>query len=414
MLTTADGTPLKTSIERANKQRQWKALFLTVPLLLFLLINFLLPIGDMMFRSVDNKVVAKYLPQTTKALESWTADAIPDEAVFKALGEDFHIAAKDKTIGKVGTRLNYEKSGMGSLFRGTARDARRFKLEEMTDFKATFLEIDKEWHDIDTWKLIQRESGSLTSTHLLDSVDLELSIDSEVSFKPGDERIHLQLFWRTIWVSFAITFFTVLLGYPIAYLMANIHENKANLLMILVLLPFWTSLLVRTTSWIAILQTQGVLNDLLVWFGIVGDENRIQMVYNMTGTFIAMTHILLPFMVLPLYSVMKTIPESYTRAAISMGASKWTTFWRVYVPQTVTGIGAGGILVFILAIGYYITPALVGGRTGVLISNIIAFHMQSSLNWGLASALGVVLLIIVTVFYTIYNRFIGIDKMKLG
>jgi putative spermidine/putrescine transport system permease protein len=127
-----------------------------------------------------------------------------------------------------------------------------------------------------------------------------------------------------------------------------------------------------------------------------------------------MTHILLPFMILPLYSVMRTIPPSYARAARSLGATSWTTFRRIYLPQTIPGIGAGGLLVFILAVGYYITPALVGGASGQLISNQIAFHMQDSLNWSMASALAAILLAAVLVLYWLYDRLIGIDNMKLG
>jgi putative spermidine/putrescine transport system permease protein len=184
--------------------------------------------------------------------------------------------------------------------------------------------------------------------------------------------------------------------------------------MIFVLLPFWTSLLVRTTAWIALLQTHGVINDVLVWIGIISDANRVQMIFNATGTVIAMTHILLPFMILPLYSVMKTIPPSYMRAARSLGADQFTAFTRVYMPQTLPGVGAGCILVFILAIGYYITPALVGGESGTMISNMIAYHMQKSLNWSLAAALATLLLGGVLVLYWLYNRVVGVDNMKLG
>ena len=162
--------------------------------------------------------------------------------------------------------------------------------------------------------------------------------------------------------------------------------------MVLVLLPFWTSLLVRTTAWIVLLQKQGVINDMLVWAGIVSDENRLALIYNPTGTLIAMTHVLLPFMILPIYAVMKSVPPIYMRAAMSLGASPLVAFFRVYLPQTMPGVGAGVILVFILAIGYYITPALVGGDSGTLISNLIAYHIQRSLNWGLASALSMLLL----------------------
>jgi putative spermidine/putrescine transport system permease protein len=211
-----------------------------------------------------------------------------------------------------------------------------------------------------------------------------------------------------------VTVACLLLGYPVAYLMANLPLRTSNLLLILVLMPFWTSLLVRTTAWIAMLQGQGVMNDLFVAFGVANDEDRFSLIYNKTGTLIAMTHIMLPFMIMPLYSVMKTISPAYVRAAKSMGATNWTAFWKVYFPQSVPGIGAGSLLVFILAIGYYITPALVGGQDGQMISNIIDFHMRKSLNWNLAAALGFVLLVFVLFFFWIYDRVVGIDNMKLG
>ncbi|MEM9574443.1 MAG: ABC transporter permease, partial [Pseudomonadota bacterium] len=190
--------------------------------------------------------------------------------------------------------------------------------------------------------------------------------------------------------------------------------RTANLLMILVLLPFWTSLLVRTSAWKVLLQGQGVINDALVWIGLVDDANRLVLINNQTGTIIAMTHILLPFMILPLFSVMKTISPTYVRAAKSMGANDWTAFWKVYFPQSIPGIGAGAILVFILAIGYYITPALVGGTSGIFISNRIAYHISSSLNWGLAAALGAILLVLVLLLFYIYDKIVGIDNVKLG
>ena len=224
----------------------------------------------------------------------------------------------------------------------------------------------------------------------------------------------MKLFQRTLFLSLLITLLTFILAYPIAHLLATLPLRHSNLLMILVLLPFWTSLLVRTTSWMVLLQSQGVVNDALVGMGLLGDENRLQMMYNQLGTVIAMTHILLPFMVLPLYSVMRPINPSYVRAARSLGATSWTAFRRIYFPQTVPGIGAGALLVFILSVGYYITPALVGGADGQLISNLIAFHMQKSLNWSLAAALAAMLLGGVMILYWLYDRLIGIDNLKLG
>jgi putative spermidine/putrescine transport system permease protein len=235
-----------------------------------------------------------------------------------------------------------------------------------------------------------------------------------VNARPESQQLYIKLFIRTMIMSLIITGSCILLGYPVAWLLANLPVRSANVLMILVLLPFWTSLLVRTSAWKVLLQQQGVINEILVWLGFVDDANRLILMNNSTGTIIAMTHILLPFMILPLYSVMKTIPPSYRRAAKSLGATNWTAFWRVYFPQSVPGIGAGSILVFILAIGYYITPEIVGGTDGVFISNRIAYHISSSLNWGLAAALGSILLALVLALYWLYDRIVGIDNVKLG
>lgn len=232
--------------------------------------------------------------------------------------------------------------------------------------------------------------------------------------RPENERIYGTLFLRTLFMSVCITLSCILLGYPVGWILANLPSRSANLLMILVLLPFWTSLLVRTSAWKVMLQQQGVVNDTLVWLGVVADDSRLALINNQTGTIIAMTHILLPFMILPLYSVMKTVPPSYLRAAKSLGATNWTAFWRVYFPQSVPGIGAGSILVFILSIGYYITPEIVGGTTGTFISNRIAYHISSSLNWGLAAALGAILLAVVLGLYYAYDKIVGIDNVKLG
>jgi putative spermidine/putrescine transport system permease protein len=251
-------------------------------------------------------------------------------------------------------------------------------------------------------------------SYYIAALDLSYDNDGDIVAKPTERQIYLKLFLRTLGISALITLLCLILGYPVAYLLSILPTRTSNLLMILVLLPFWTSLLVRTTAWIALLQQEGVINDLLVWSGLIADNNRLAMIHNATGTIVAMTHILLPFMILPLYSVMKTIPPSYMRAALSLGANPFIAFIKVYAPNTVAGIGAGSILVFIIAIGYYITPALVGGTSGTLISNQIAYNMSVSLNWGLAAAIGTILLGIVLALYLLYDRLVGIDNMKLG
>ena len=209
-----------------------------------------------------------------------------------------------------------------------------------------------------------------------------------------------------------VTALCLLLGYPLAYKLASLPVRISNVLLILVLLPFWTSLLVRTGAWVVLLQREGVINDLLIALGLVGQP--LQLVYNRFGVYVAMTHILLPFMVLPLYSVMRGIPPQYMRAAASLGAGPVRAFLRVYLPQTVPGIGAGCLLVFILAIGYYITPALVGGANDQLVSYFVAFFTNQTINWGMASALGAVLLIVTLMLFALYARLVGIDRLKLN
>ncbi len=533
----ADGTPLKSALGKALRRQKLRALMLIAPLLLFIMVTFIAPIADMLFRSVENDIVSQTLPRTVVALDDWEYDSgeVPSEEVFEAFARDLAIAAERKDHTRLGSRLNYETTGISSLFRQSGRgvdeigEPQMDALEELNEdsiepfawaaFMGTedwaaeveawdadqqglapvfrpnneavaafpetvqlysayaetariaedsawdedpfpivfhvfaqelaeadparladipgpagldlvaareaiaaldipstrdaFLEIDEDWADPEVWGTIKAFSSPYTAGYYLAAMDLAKT-PAGVEPVDEDQRIYRTLFLRTMVLSLTITGSCILLGYPIAWLLANLPLRTANVLMILVLLPFWTSLLVRTSAWKVLLQQQGVINDILVWAGLVGDGSRLVLINNATGTIIAMTHILLPFMILPLYSVMKTIDPSYLRAAKSLGATNWTAFWRVYFPNSVPGIGAGSILVFILAIGYYITPEIVGGTKGVFISNRIAYHISSSLNWGLAAALGTMLLALVLLLYWLYDRMVGIDNVKLG
>jgi len=413
VLVTHDGKPLKVSLMRALARSRRDAFMLVLPLLAFIAVTFLIPIGDMLYRGIDNTIVGEVMPRTVAALKNWDPDSneLPGEEAYAALVKDIQEGAKARTIGRPARRLNYERPGVMSTFRSSAR-----KVKKITEgpYKEKLIEIKDDWGEVGLWKLLKRESGNLTFSYVLAAVDMRFDDDGNVTLQPEERRIYVKLFWRTLWMSGVITFLTLLLGFPIAYLLATLPLRTSNLLMILVLLPFWTSLLVRTTSWIALLQQQGVINDFLVALGLISDESRLALIHNAFGTMIAMTHILLPFMILPLYSVMKTIPPSLMRAARSMGANQALAFVRVYFPLTLPGIGAGGVLVFILAIGYYITPALVGGTSGTFISNFIANHVSVTLNWGLAATLGGLLLALVLVLYYIYNKIVGVENMKLG
>ena len=420
-LTTADGKPLKAALEAAQSKARRRAFFLVLPLLAFVLITFVAPIGQMLHRSVHNPGFTEHRDLETGVrtpimtnLAAWFDEnplgTEPDEAAYTALAADLVQLRELRAQGVAGTRINYEHPGARSLFTKTARRAARLE----APFMEAVLDVDEDWAEPELWRAMRDASSAYTVNFYLSALDLTKTAEGDVVAVDENRAVYKLLFQRTFFLSLLITGLTVLLGYPIAHLLATLPLRYSNLLMIFVLLPFWTSLLVRTTSWIVLLQSQGVVNDSLVAFGLVEDESRIQMIYNQVGTIVAMTHILLPFMVLPLYSVMRPINPSYVRAARSLGATSWTAFRRIYFPQTVPGLGAGALLVFILAVGYYITPALVGGSTGQLISNLIAFHMTNTLNWSLAAALAALLLGGILVLYWLYDRLVGIDNLKLG
>jgi len=405
-LAAADGTPLHIALARATSRAKWRAFALVAPLLVFILITFAYPIAQMLFRSIHNNAFSANMPAMVEYFKNNDVTDVPGEDGFAALVSDLKGAKEAKTIGVVATRMNYELPGSRSQFTSSARKAR--KLEP--PFKEALIDVDEDWNDPHLWNVMKRASSSIGGSFYLAAIDMRYDERGKIVRVESKKRIYVQLFVRTLWLSALISCLCLLLAFPVAHLLATLPLRYSNLLMIFVLLPFWTSLLVRTTAWIALLQGQGVLNDLFVGTGIIGDENRIQLMYNQAGTIIAMTHILLPFMILPLYSVMKSIPPTYVRAARSLGASSWTAFWKVYfpqTPQTVPGIGAGVLLVFILSIGFYITPALVGGSTGQLISNEIARHMLQSLNWSLAAALGGILLFIIIILYWLFDKIVG-------
>jgi len=409
MLTTADGRPLKAALVAAQGAARRRAFWLVAPLLAFVVITFIIPIGQMLQRSVYHDGFSANAPQVSAWFAATEPGTVPDEAAYAALAADFQAMKAAKTFGNAATRVNYTLSETRSLFTATARAADKL----VPPYREAFLGLDEKWGSPSVWQAMRSSSTAYTADFYLIAMDYERAEDGGLQKVPDNQRIYLYLFVKTMLLSALITVSCLLLAFPVAHLLATLPMARANLLMILVLLPFWTSLLVRTTSWIVLLQGQGVVNEALVAVGAVADQSRLSMMYNQTGTIIVMTHILLPFMILPLYSVMRVIPPSYARAARSLGATSWTTFRRIYLPQTLPGIGAGALLVFILAVGYYITPALVGGADGQLISNLIDFHMDKS-NWSLAAALSAMLLAGVLVLYWLYDRLIGIDNLKLG
>jgi len=394
---------------RTERPLRWSAFALAAPALLFLLATFVIPIGVLLGKSLDNPEPRQVLPRTMAALQHWDGASPPGEEVFAAFAQDLRVAQAERTAAMLGKRLNYEIPGMRSRL---IQAARLVSGMDSGPYREALIGSDPIWGEAATWAVLARNAAPLTAHYLLTAVDLRLNADGGIDRVPAGEAIFLQILGRTLWIATLVTVGTVALGYPVAYVITIAPPGISRLMLLVVLLPLWTSLLVRTTAWVVLLQTDGLINDLLVQLSII--EERLQLIFSRAGTVIAMTHIQLPFTILPMYSVMRGIPEAQLRAARSLGAPPLAAFWRVYVPQSLPGVGAGALITFILSLGYYITPALVGGPTDQMISNFIAIYINRELNWGLACALGVVLLIVTLVLYRLYIRFVGAERLGIG
>ncbi|TWC11049.1 MULTISPECIES: ABC transporter permease [unclassified Pseudomonas] len=401
---------LKQRLKRAERVNRWKAQALIAPLVLFLLLVFLVPIVALLFKSVSNPEVVGTMPRTVAAIAAWDGRGLPGEPVYKAASEDLADARKNQTLGDLSKRLNMESAGYRSLLTKTAR-ALPFA-SEPASYKEALEGLDERWGDPAYWQVIRRNTSNVTPYYLLASVDHRIDDLGELAPATPDQAIYLDIFARTFWMGLIITAICLVLAYPLAYLLANLPSRQSNLLMILVLLPFWTSILVRVAAWIVLLQSGGLINSALLAMGVI--DKPLELVFNRTGVYISMVHILLPFMILPIYSVMKGISPTYMRAAISLGCHPFASFWRVYFPQTYAGVGAGCLLVFILAIGYYITPALLGSPNDQMVSYFVAFYTNTSINWGMATALGGLLLLATIVLYLIYSWLVGASRLRLS
>lgn len=364
------------------------SLALIAPLFLFLTIAFVAPLLLMLARGVSDPELGHAWPETTILLREWDGRGIADDALAQALGRDIAASHRAGSLNRVANRLNYDVVGLRSLVYATAT---AIEGGARIDSGADLARIDPRWTEPGTWAALRHAAGPATSFYLLAAVDRRLDANGEIAPVAAQQRVFVDILLRTFKISAVVALLCAILGYPVAYLLATLPARWANPLLILVLLPFWTSALVRTTAWVVLLQTHGVLNEALVGIGLI--ETPLALIYNRLGVYIAMTHVLLPFLVLPLYGVMKGVSGAEMRAAASLGAKPLTAFLRIYLPQTMPGLAAGMIIVFTLALGYYITPALVGGGGDQMMSGSIAFYTNQSMNWGMAAALSILLLV---------------------
>jgi putative spermidine/putrescine transport system permease protein len=409
---TASGTDLARQLHTAERRKKLRAMALTLPLLAFLVVFFLVPLASLLVRAVENPEVADALPRTGQALSAWDRQSPPPAAAYAAVLADLSAIQETSQVGVLARRLNSEVSGARSLIMGTYRalppDSQSLSPEMARE---ALLAQDARWEELPYWQAIAQNSSRWTPDYLLASVDMKRNAQGDIERVGEGEAAFSDILGRTFQISAVVTLVALLLGYPLAYWLATLSERKANLMLILVLLPFWTSVLVRIAAWIVLLQTNGLVNRFFMAIGLT--DAPIPLLFNRVGVVVAMVHILLPFMILPLYSVMKSVPPNYLRAAISLGSPPLAAFFRVYLPQTYPGVAAGGLLVFITCIGYYVTPALLGGPADQMLSYYVAQYTNVEVNWGMACALGSVLLTCTLVLYALYRR-VSKAELSLG
>lgn len=396
-----DTIDLARDFRRAERRRRMQAFLLVLPLLAFLIFAFIVPIGDMLRRAVMDPELSTVWPRATEVLRQWNGRGEPPEAAWAALAADLKASREAGNVAIAARRLNYPIAGGRSLVMNSARRIAAASDPPNGGWKAALVAADPAWSKPETWIALKRASGPATDYFLLAALDLRKLPDGSIAWAPARESIYLSVLGRTIWIAALVTLVALALGYPLAYLISHSGATAAAVLIAFVMLPFWTSLLVRSAAWIVLLQEQGLLNKLLVAIGII--EKPLRLIFNRTGVVIAMVHVLLPFMVLPILAAMRSVRPETVRAARSLGAPAWLAFRRVYLPQTLPGVWAGCLLVFISALGYYITPALVGGADDQMLSYFIAFYTTETVNWGLASALGVLLLATTAALGAVYG-----------
>ncbi|AOB33325.1 polyamine ABC transporter substrate-binding protein [Bordetella sp. H567] len=385
---------IKAALARESRARTAMALALIAPLMLSMIVFFLLPIGKVLALSVWSPEVRDALPRSAAVLRAWDRAALPDGAVYDSVARDLAAAVEARgALGRMAQRLEYEQQGFRAMLNRGARAARQAidagSLSPATA-RAVLARADKRWEELAYWQVLGRAAAPWTANFLLTAVDLEQTPDGAIRRAPASHATYLAILGRTFQVSAVVTVMCLLLGYPVAYWLTTLPARRAGWVMIGILIPFWASLLVRIAAWMVLLQREGAVNKLLGALHLI--SGPLDLLFNRLGVYISMTHILLPVMILPIYSVMKDISPAHQRAAISLGSHPFQAFWRVYVPQTVPGVSAGALLAFIMALGYYIAPAFLGGAGDQFMSYYVAYFTNQQINWGLACALGAVLL----------------------
>ena len=370
-----------------------RAAALVLPLVAFLGVFFLWPMISIFTTAVSDREVSGAFPELARVIDDWDGGA-PTPAMQQALVADIRTTPQDK-MGDAVRRLNSQTSGFRSLFGRTQQTVAR------GTGPVDLLALDARWAQPVYWNTIRSALPPYTGRFLLAALDLQQGPDG-ITALPAGQSVHVQIFLRTLGISALVTGLCALIGLPFAMLMLATSGWVRNVLMASVLLPMWTSVLVRCTAWLIILQNDGILSRILQTLG--GLREAVPLLFTRSGVVIAMTHVMLPFMILSIYSVLIAMPKNLMPAAASMGAHPVAAFRTVLLPLALPGIVSGGLLVFMTSLGFYILPALLGGGNDQLISSFVAEYAIRQANWPLASALGLVLLVVTVAIFALYQR----------
>lgn len=398
---TAPQADLRRALRRAERGRQLTAFLMVLPLLVFLGVVFVAPIATTLVKSVASPDVGAALPQTTAMLLAWDGETAPDEAMAAVLVPEIAAAYAAKTIAGAATRINEEQPGLRSVMMKAGRAA----TDMQPPYLAALTALDPQWAETGRWRHLQAAATPYTARYLLAVLDLRRDEGGRIIQVAPDQTLYLTYLKRTLVISLSVTLLCIAIGYPVAYFAAHARPGVARVVLACVLLPFWISVLVRTAAWMTLLQKEGVLNALMLKLGLI--DSPAELIFNRLGVYIAMVHVLLPFVVLPVYNAMRTIPAAHVMAAMSLGARPFAAFRTVYLPQSLPGVSAGALLVFILALGYYITPALVGGAQDQMLSYLITQFALNLGNWGMASAAAGLLLLTTFIVYFVFQKAFG-------
>ncbi len=380
------------------------AFLLLAPLLAFMLSFFVVPLVTMMKSAVSDPVATESLPRTHKALARWDRTSVPPATAQAAFIDDIRKLTNDEQFGDLVRRLNSAQSGFRSLLGKTRR---ALDGTDAVDLAA----IDSRWSETSYWTTIAEAVASpWTDKNLLAAVDLERNAAGNIAAMPEGASANRLIMIRTFVTSALVTLACILIGLPFAMVAASVDGWRRQILLGAVLLPLWTSLLVRTAAWYVVLQDNGLINATLKGLGLTSAP--VPLMFNRLGVVIAMTHVLLPFMVLPIFSVLIAIPRNLMPAAASLGAHPLRAFVHVLLPLSMRGVVSGALLVFMAALGYYITPALIGGANDQMISSVIAYYATGAANWGMAGALGLVLLAMTILLYAAYIRLTSTEEQR--